>query len=255
MQKIELKEPPELSDLDKEKALQFLTGVFQTARVLMRIFFLFGMGLSIFGGIFLWKALSSQTWPSVKGKIISATLEQGKVRGRVISREKIQYEYHVEGKRFVGERVSMGPRLLMFGLSAEQVIKKYPKNMPVTVYYNPSRPEKSVLEPGLNPYVVLIAAVGPFILLIVSISYRYSIQLESSARLKLKLPGEKGIPPKTPVQVKPPSFEPTRKWIIILLAALLLVLLAIQFYGDEIQKWYEGVRKEYGVEVSGHIKS
>jgi len=246
MQKIKSNETPELNDLDKEKELQFLTGIFQMVRLFMRIFFLVGIGVSIFGAILLWKALSSQTWPSVEGRIISASIEKEKVRRRVISRERIQYVYHVKGKRFVGERVALDPRLLTLRLPARQVIKKYPMGALVTVYYNPSRPEESVLEPGFNPYIILIAAAGPFILLIVTILFRYSIRLESSARLKLQLPDEKDIPPKAPIPSKTPTFEPTRKWIIVLLTALLLVLLAMQFYGDEIQKWYEGIKKEHG---------
>ena len=143
--------------------------------------------------------------------------------------------YHVKGKRFVGERVALNPRLVTLRLPIRQVIKKYPKGALVTVYYNPSRPEESVLEPGFNPYIILIAAAGPFILLIATILFRYSIRLESSDRLKLQLPDEKDIPPTAPIRSKTPTFEPTRKWIIFLLTALLLVLLAMQFYGDEIK--------------------
>jgi len=244
MQKIESNQTAELNDLDKDKALQFLTGIFRVARLFMRIFFLIGIGVSIFGGIFLWKALSSQAWPSVKGRIISASLEKEKVRGRVISRERIQYVYHVKGKRMVGERVALTPRLITLILPIRYAIKKYPKGELVTVYYNPSRPEESVLEPGFNPYIILIVAAGPFIFLMATILFRYSIRLESSARLKLQLPDEKDTSPTTPIRSKTPTFEPTRKWIIVLLTALLLVLLAMQFYGDEIKNWYESIKKE-----------
>ena len=161
MQKIESNQTAELNDLDKEKALQFLTVIFRVASLFMRTFILIGIGVSIFGGILLWKALSSQAWPSVKGRIISASLEKEKIRGRVISRERIQYVYHVKGKRFVGERVALGLRLLTLRPPARQVIKKYPMGALVTVYYNPSRPEESVLEPGVKPYIKLIAAAGP----------------------------------------------------------------------------------------------
>ena len=244
MQKMESNQTAELNDLDKEKALQFLTGIYRVARLFMRTFILIGIGVSIFGGILLWKALSSQAWPSVKGRIISAFLEKEKIRGRVISRERIQYVYLVKGKRIVGERVTLTPRLVTLRLPVRQVIKKYPKGALVTVYYNPSRPEESVLEPGFNPYIILIAAAGPFILLIAMMLFRYSIRLESSARLKLPLPDEKEFPPTPPIRSKTPTFEPTRKWIIVLTTAVLLVFLAMQFYGDEIKKWYESIKKE-----------
>ena len=81
------------------------------------------------------------------------------------------------------------PKVVGHEIAAEIVESElYQKGEIVTVYYNPSRPEESVLEPGFNPYIILIAAAGPFILLIVTILYRYAIQLESTSRLKLQLP-------------------------------------------------------------------
>ena len=92
----------------------------------------------------------------------------------------------------------------------------------------------------------MIAASGPFLLLIATILFRYSIRFEPSTRLKLWVPDEKEVHPTAPIRSKTPIFEPTRKWIIILLTALLLVLLAMQFYGDEINKWYESIKKKQG---------
>jgi len=250
MQKIESNQTTELNDRERDQALQVMTGILRVAGLCMRIFFLIGIGVTVLGVILLWKALSSQAWPSVKGRIISASLEKEKVGRREIFREQIQYVYHVEGKKFVGDRVSLTPRLATLGLPTRQMTNKYPKGALVTVYYNPSRPEESVLEPGFNANIILIATAGPFILLIVTILYRFLIRLESSARLKLELPGEKHIPSTAPIRSEAPDFEPTRKWIITLLTALLLVLLAIQFYGDEISKWFESIIKEDGFKIA-----
>ncbi len=249
MQRNESNQTAQLNDLEKEKALQFLTGILQMARLLMRVFFLVGMGASVFGGILLWKALSSQTWPSVKGRIVSASIEKESIRRRVVIREKIQYVYHVKGKRFVGESVTLSPRLMPLRPPAREVVRKYPKGAHVTVFYNPSRPEESVLEPGLNPYIMVLAAVGPFILLVVTMLFRYSVRFENSVRSKLQPSSKKDLPPKAPIPSTEPNFEPTRKWIMVLLTALLLVLLAMQFYGDDIKKWVDGVKKERGVQV------
>jgi hypothetical protein len=244
MQKIESHQASDMSNRDKNKALQLLTRIFGVARLFFRILFLIGIGVSIFGGTLFWKALSSQAWPSVKGRILSASVEKEKAHRRIFSRERIQYVYHVKGKKFVGERIALGLRFVRIMPAARQLIKKYPKGTLVTVYYNPSRFEESVLEPGLNLLVILTAAVGPFILLMVGILYQFSIRLESSARAKLLPPHEKDIPPKAPFPSKTPAFEPSRKWIIILLAALLLVLLAMQFYGDEVSKWFESIKRK-----------
>jgi hypothetical protein len=60
----------------------------------------------------------------------------------------------------------------------------------------------------------------------------------------LQIPDAKNIPQTAPIDSKTPNLEPTRKWIMILLTVLLLVLLAMQFYGDEIKKWYESKKGE-----------
>ncbi|KAA0258296.1 MAG: DUF3592 domain-containing protein [Chloroflexi bacterium] len=61
-----------------------------------------------------------------------------------------QYEYTVNGEKQIGTRIFFGDTFIsLFSfLAAKGAIEKYKEGQTVTVYYNPSNPQNSVLEPG-----------------------------------------------------------------------------------------------------------
>jgi hypothetical protein len=248
MQKIESNQTAELNDLDKVKALRFFTGIFRMARLFLGMFFIIGLGISILGVKLIWEAYESQNWPSVQGKIISPPVERESTRLKIGFRTRIQYAYEAGGKRFLGDRIALGPLVGLYGPSDKHLARKYPKETIVTVYYNPIRPEQSVLEPGFNRNIILIVIFGPLVILCSVILFGNLKKFEVSVQSKLNPPDKKDIPPKVSIQPQPPSYERTRVWIMVLLSALLVALLLVQFYGDEINKWSENIRKELGFE-------
>lgn len=72
----------------------------------------------------------------------------------------IQYEYYIEGKRYISNRVSYGTTGSSDKSYAEEYIKRYPIGKPVLVYYDPKRPEKSALEPWVKDFQPLYLVAG-----------------------------------------------------------------------------------------------
>ncbi|MBK9781386.1 MAG: DUF3592 domain-containing protein [Anaerolineales bacterium] len=122
----------------------------------------------ILAGVFLWQsyrllkrslpglrdAQASRSWPSVPGTvtIVSSRAEWVNVRRKNLSyfRPWVQSTYTVNGQALVCERFAFNDHLISTGTKkdAEDRIKSYQVGQTVQVYYDPTEPQKSVLEPG-----------------------------------------------------------------------------------------------------------
>jgi len=93
-------------------------------------------------------------WPHVIGKLLNADVEYLHMLERGSAWEDVKYEYKVDGKQYVGTRLSplvvrgqVGPRIM------KQLAKiEYLSNDQVKVFYNKEEPSKSYLvkETWLN---------------------------------------------------------------------------------------------------------
>ena len=93
-------------------------------------------------GIFHWlrKARAMSHWPTVTGRISSSWA--------VLEGESIKYDYHVDGRTYVGHRVCWSPGgSSTADATAQELAEKYPPGRDVTVYYDPKHPSTAVLEP------------------------------------------------------------------------------------------------------------
>jgi hypothetical protein len=106
----------------------------------------------------------SRSWPQVPGEIVSARVGRhyGGYRSGTTCQPEIRYRYAVYGVPHVGHRVSFG------GFSscdeAAQIVDRHPPGQAVTVWYRPSDPETSVLEPdswtgGLAVFLLAVLTV------------------------------------------------------------------------------------------------
>ncbi|MGH7615936.1 MAG: DUF3592 domain-containing protein [Gemmatimonadaceae bacterium] len=116
------------------------------------------------------RALLARRWPTVEGEIVDARMvhlssgQAGSDLDRVVT-----YRYHVAGRPYSNNRVSFGLQptpatiIPVHGTSASidsPLTADYPRGKPVRVYYNPRRPEESVLHPTPNFRVWFILAGG-----------------------------------------------------------------------------------------------
>ncbi|MGE6759995.1 DUF3592 domain-containing protein [Corallococcus interemptor] len=115
-----------------------------------------GMLFGLIFGFFAWRFRDNeQTWlsrPTVPGRMLAISLEEGRSKNNRYWYVKPRYAYEVDGKSYVGETLSSvssrtssvwttepGPEL-------KATLERYPVGSTVTVHYNPRAPERSVLE-------------------------------------------------------------------------------------------------------------
>jgi len=106
--------------------------------------------LFLFTWLFLiWLGDSAFSWPTTKGKIlISETL---KISRGTESVPRILYGYSINNKTIKSRIIFMGHFLAHTPAdNCREITAAYPQNSEVTVYYHPSFPKLSVLEPGTN---------------------------------------------------------------------------------------------------------
>jgi len=119
----------------------------------------------------LWEVRQAKTWPSTAGKVVISTVASHKqnpgVFGydfsdtEVTNEPRVEYVYSVAGKKYRGQRITIGEKTSGFEL--EEILARYPVGAGVTVYYDPTKPDKAVLERDL-PWGILTAGLGCLLL-------------------------------------------------------------------------------------------
>jgi hypothetical protein len=115
------------------------------------ILILVGTLVLIWQGILFKEAQDARSWPTANGKIISSRLSAERDSGfnkPMMYGTSIKYEYSIDGKAFVSNRILFGQMTSNWSNGANTLISRYPPGKVVTVYYNPKNPEIAVLEPG-----------------------------------------------------------------------------------------------------------
>jgi hypothetical protein len=98
-------------------------------------------------------ALRSTSWPSVQGSVEDSKARTDKVnpgKGGWTYFHDFRYSYTVNGVTYTNDTISLVP----VHDSTQAEARKYPKGKSVIVYYDPSNPERSALEPGLTTNVL-----------------------------------------------------------------------------------------------------
>jgi hypothetical protein len=129
-----------------------------------------GAGLACgYAAIQIGRALLARRWPTVEGEIVDARMVRVGDGQRSTSVDSVvTYRYQVAGQPYSGNRVRFGLQLIPNSMvpalgnrsAAAALAHRYPRGKPVRVYYNPRRPEESVLYPTPNSRVWVILAAG-----------------------------------------------------------------------------------------------
>lgn len=118
------------------------------------------------------RAILASRWPSVEGEIASTRLVHRSGGEGAGDYEYIAYRYSVNGRPYRGDRVRFGPQVAPGSIipafdpepkhpgAAAALAREYPQGRTVRVYFNPRRPEESVLYlmPNLMVWGILVAA-------------------------------------------------------------------------------------------------
>jgi Protein of unknown function (DUF3592) len=135
------------------------------------VFALVAFALAVMGGF--WTALASTSWPTVQGEIVSLDMGIDNTTRGPRYTPKVRYRYRVAGKDYESSRIDMTSQRKFYSqAAADAVLLAYRINGPVAVHYDPRRPEKSLLKPGVSSatwvitvlvivLLALLATVGP----------------------------------------------------------------------------------------------
>ncbi len=99
------------------------------------------------------QGIKAKSWPTAKGRIIISKVDEIRTQRKMrVARLclKVDYLYMVDNVIYEGHRMNVGWPCFWSEDSVKEKLKKYPPNKEVTVYYNPSNPAQSILEPGLD---------------------------------------------------------------------------------------------------------
>ncbi|MFC1857636.1 tetratricopeptide repeat protein [Thermodesulfobacteriota bacterium] len=156
----------------------------QFARWFILLFLLVALWVLYYSGVVLLKAANSAKWPSVSGKIISSTVAP---HGEISAPEVI-YGYSIAKKNYQGRRLHIGPYTGFGYLGPKDVVRKYFKGKAVVVYYDPKKPDNSVLEPGIRRDNLILLLVGGFFTLLGIFAYRHIHSEKRPAGLPESIP-------------------------------------------------------------------
>lgn len=132
---------------------------------------LIGVIVTIIGVFTLKNSLEAKKWPTTKGKITSSSVSEERKydssskRHKTEYRANIRYSYNVNGRSYYNDRIFFGAVNLSRS-TAEKYTRKYPKGINVIVYYNPEKPEKSVLETSIGFRNLLTLIIGIAIMIL-----------------------------------------------------------------------------------------
>jgi len=95
------------------------------------------------------EATKSIHWPTTDGLVLSSTVNVTKSRGGFAYTPKVIYSYTVGIHSYTGDRI-WTQEFADLSERARATSAKFPVGASVTIHYDPSAPESSLLEPGMS---------------------------------------------------------------------------------------------------------
>lgn len=117
------------------------------------IFAVVVIGLIVFAIVVKMKEVqAAKNWIATTGKVTRSEVRALKNRemenrARIRNQPFVSFEFTVQGKRYTGDRISLGEYISEGDIEA--TLARYPVGAQVTVYYDPHNPQRSVLERAL----------------------------------------------------------------------------------------------------------
>lgn len=125
----------------------------------------FGVAVVLLG-VSLWHlrfGLASRSWPSAEGVIESSEMKKVRKHDNGTAwQPKVKYRYQVDGRDYVGGNIAYHMQGQNSYGASSGTLSLYPSGAVTTVYYDPGKPSRSVLEPGIsvNNYILLVLSIA-----------------------------------------------------------------------------------------------
>jgi hypothetical protein len=94
------------------------------------------------------KGRRSEKWPSAPGKVVSTEIKHWKDDDGDRFDPKLTYEYSVNGTTYTSSRIRPVHWICRRQEEAADMLRPYPLDRSVTVWFEPSDPTDALLEPG-----------------------------------------------------------------------------------------------------------
>lgn len=135
---------------------------------------LIGIACIFWGVRGILKSKQTLSWLITEGEVVESTISRSKT-----NTVNITYWYSVSGVQYCSSRVYFGSEI-SFSTNKErqeQMVREYKEFSKVQVYYNPEKPQESVLETGFHDELSNIIYFGIFFLFITSLLYFHWIEM------------------------------------------------------------------------------
>ena len=130
----------------------------------------FGVLLGYSGAADWYAGVQSESWPTAPGTVLVSEVVRIPGHGRVghSYRGHVEYRYRIGTRTYLGDRVSFGREGVLGDGSEDsrRVVTRFPGAQDVQVHYDPSDPDRAVLDPGWTWSAMLRVATGLIIVLV-----------------------------------------------------------------------------------------
>lgn len=109
---------------------------------------------------------AARQWPSAAGTITAAEVRREGTSRNATYVPVVRYEYEVDGRKHVGDRLRAGYLKVGWRSTAERMLQPYPVGAGVPVRYDPADPDSSLLELETSS-TPLMTAVGAVVLILI----------------------------------------------------------------------------------------
>ncbi len=124
-----------------------------------------GLALTFLGSVKLKNAADTNNWPITNG-----TVTRSEVGGAMKYYPSVSYTYIVDSAVYTSNIISSMNFNTKNRSMVEEVLKKYPVDSEIKVYYCSEDPSRALLEPGINTGNILLLVFGIIVLSIPALS-------------------------------------------------------------------------------------
>ncbi|HDS08103.1 MAG TPA: DUF3592 domain-containing protein [Bacteroides sp.] len=156
-----------------------MEGFFSNGAVLFSLFVsLIGLVMIVSALLSMYKARKTEFWRQATGKVLESDVAKnirstGGNTKTTTYRPEICYNYQVDDQEYVSDRIGVtGSYSSSSPAKAYRITTKYPVDKEVTVYYDPNKPDQSVLETGVTKEIHTMRTVG-IVLMIGALLFAY----------------------------------------------------------------------------------
>lgn len=143
----------------------------------MLLFVLGGLTILVYSISLMYKSISSYTWPSCIGKIITSEVHQKKdIKGGRMEKvytAHVVYEYKINDLLYTNDRIFWAEYSSEIKSIMQNIVDRYPVGKEVFVYYDPNKPQNAILERNINWVTIASLFIGLIFIIVGIIGFKY----------------------------------------------------------------------------------